>query len=192
MPKSSKRPSGRSAAPRESTVSEWARPRGSCRTSTWTAIDGRPPRLIVLCHKFRRRGFVSIDLARHVQRDTVAMRPTLRRQRVVAIELGRCRSVRSGGGESAQPRFGLHVSLYGHGSTPSLMIACGRYGMCVRSASILTFRRPHFGRALPSSRAVATLARLPHSDRRTVRRHDRVLPLPRQNSGNTHEAVNDR
>ena len=56
-----------------------------------------PLALIVLRHKFRRRGFMAVGLAQHGQRDKVATRPALRRRRIVAIELGTCRSGRSGG-----------------------------------------------------------------------------------------------
>src|SRR5260370_27659044 len=56
--------------------------------------------LILLCHKFRRR-FLCIGAAQHGHLGNVLARATIRRCRIVAIEFGTCRWVRSGGASGA-------------------------------------------------------------------------------------------
>jgi hypothetical protein len=56
------------------------------------------PRLILLRHKFACALFLRIGAAQQGQRGRAATRATINRRRIVAIEFGTWRSVRSGGG----------------------------------------------------------------------------------------------
>jgi len=65
-------------------------------TFSWVAATS--PGLILLCHKFARDLVLRIGAAQQGQRGRAATRATINRRRIVAIEFGTWRSVRSGGG----------------------------------------------------------------------------------------------